>query len=143
MRINEKDCLEISGAVTNYEWITTNDIVVFENEGFRILGRADSAINSGGIKILAEILEKEISFIIDSICEDYKRALPENLHANFQEVFKKCERAKTPWFFGSMLMDDDEIDTFVKDSALANVEDVFYVEEFICINGKTRAIVII
>ncbi|MBS3913008.1 MAG: AMP-binding protein [Bacteroidetes bacterium] len=69
LRKNEKDCLEISGEITNHEWITTNDIVVFENEGFRILGRMDSVINSGGIKILAEILEKDIS--------DYLH-LPEN-----------------------------------------------------------------
>ena len=41
--------------------MTTNDLVsLLDNRHFRLLGRIDNAINSGGIKIHPEILERAI-----------------------------------------------------------------------------------
>lgn len=56
---DERNCLRLCGAVTNHEWIQTNDVVVFTNKRhFRILGRADNIINSGGVKIQLEKVER-------------------------------------------------------------------------------------
>jgi o-succinylbenzoate---CoA ligase len=53
-----RECLQIRGAVTRNEWITTSDIVRFHGQRtFQWLGRADYVINSGGIKIFPEQLE--------------------------------------------------------------------------------------
>ena len=58
---DERGCLKICGAVTNHEWITTNDIVEWKDERhFKVLGRADNIINSGGIKIQLEKVERAI-----------------------------------------------------------------------------------
>lgn len=45
--------------MTNGEWVQTNDVVVFTGERhFQIVGRADNIINSGGIKIQLEKVER-------------------------------------------------------------------------------------
>jgi O-succinylbenzoic acid--CoA ligase len=61
---NEKKCLVIHGDVTNHQTLVTNDIVeIYDTKKFKWLGRYDNIINSGGIKILPEKLEKEIEKI--------------------------------------------------------------------------------
>lgn len=54
--------LQISAPFLGIEHLTTNDLAEISAEGnLRILGRADSVINSGGIKIQAEELEQELT----------------------------------------------------------------------------------
>lgn len=61
---DERDCLRLCGAVTNYQWIQTNDVVIFNDAThFQIIGRADNIINSGGIKIQLEKVERTIEHI--------------------------------------------------------------------------------
>ncbi|SMD38032.1 O-succinylbenzoic acid--CoA ligase [Reichenbachiella faecimaris] len=56
-----EECLGILGTVTNHEWLQTNDIVkLTDSNKFQWLGRRDHVINSGGIKIHPEQLEKFI-----------------------------------------------------------------------------------
>jgi O-succinylbenzoic acid--CoA ligase len=65
---DERDCLVIKAAYLP-EQITTNDRVkmIKENQ-FEWLGRIDNVINSGGIKIQPEILEKKIEEILQKPC---------------------------------------------------------------------------
>lgn len=57
--VDERNCLRVRGEVTNGEWVQTNDVVVFTGERhFQIVGRADNIINSGGIKIQLEKVER-------------------------------------------------------------------------------------
>ena len=59
---NDAGCLMIKAPMTNNKWITTNDRVeILSTTEFKWLGRADFVINSGGIKIQAEELEKKIA----------------------------------------------------------------------------------
>ena len=61
---DERDCLRLRGAVTHYQWIQTNDVVVFtDTTHFQIIGRSDNVINSGGIKIQLEKVERAIEQI--------------------------------------------------------------------------------
>lgn len=53
-------CLMIRGLVTDGVWIETNDIAEVAKNKFRIIGRADFVINSGGIKIHPEQVENMI-----------------------------------------------------------------------------------
>lgn len=47
--------------------LTTNDLAAFDSEGnFQILGRRDNMINSGGVKISPEAVERELSPYIGS-----------------------------------------------------------------------------
>lgn len=60
---DDRGCLHIKAAATNFERVQTNDVVEWIAGGesfqrFRILGRADSIINSGGIKIQPETIER-------------------------------------------------------------------------------------
>ncbi|MFC5270418.1 AMP-binding protein [Adhaeribacter terreus] len=55
---DNRNCLIIKGAQTNFETVTTNDRVnIIDPETFEWLGRADFVINSGGVKIQAEKVE--------------------------------------------------------------------------------------
>ncbi len=56
---DERNCLRVRGAVTNGEWVQTNDVVAFtDKRHFQIVGRVDNIINSGGVKIQLEKVER-------------------------------------------------------------------------------------
>ncbi len=64
---DERDCLHITAAATNFERIQTNDVVelIPPDQGtaqvrFRLLGRADSIINTGGVKVQPVVVEQLI-----------------------------------------------------------------------------------
>lgn len=58
---DEAGQLRIWGAVTNYRWLKTNDVVAFDEPGrFRWLGRSDNVIVSGGHKVHPEMLEQTL-----------------------------------------------------------------------------------
>jgi O-succinylbenzoic acid--CoA ligase len=59
--IDQRGCLWVCGAVTNHKTVQTNDLVRFHGEAaFEWLGRVDHVINSGGIKIFPEQLERTL-----------------------------------------------------------------------------------
>lgn len=61
IRLDERDCLviEMPGFHTP---IVTNDLArISDDSHFTILGRQDNIINSGGVKLIPEIIEKKIS----------------------------------------------------------------------------------
>jgi o-succinylbenzoate---CoA ligase len=67
--VNKNGCLVIDAPEFSDLLIVTSDRAeMSSNNGFRILGRVDDIINSGGIKISPELLEKEISRIINCEC---------------------------------------------------------------------------
>lgn len=69
--IDERSCLNIVAAATNFELIQTNDLVeILPDNQFKLTGRYDNIINSGGVKIQ---LEK-----VENIFEPYLKPLPIN-----------------------------------------------------------------
>jgi o-succinylbenzoate---CoA ligase len=57
--IDERNCLNIIANASNNELVQTNDIVEIINENeFKLIGRFDNIINSGGVKIQLEKVEK-------------------------------------------------------------------------------------
>ena len=74
---NEDDCLKIKCFLTDDDWLQSNDIVAFQNLGFKVLGRKDNVINTGGLKLHPEEIEAEI--------------LAENPHA-FNQFFIDSEK---------------------------------------------------
>ncbi len=63
--VDERGCLHITSAATNYDRIQTNDVVDLPDPmHFRLLGRADRVINSGGVKIQPEQIEQIIQKIL-------------------------------------------------------------------------------
>ena len=68
IRQDERECLAIKAPHLLKDEIQTNDVVeLIGKDSFRWLGRADSAINSGGIKIHPEQVEKKLEGIIPSV----------------------------------------------------------------------------
>lgn len=67
LKVDNRHCLMVSAPDFTYKEIITNDIVeLVDNTHFKWLGRWDNVINSGGIKIFPERVEKELSDIIKS-----------------------------------------------------------------------------
>ena len=59
IKVNENSCLMIKSKVLDNEWITTNDVAEIVNgSSFILHGRIDNVINSGGVKIQLEKIEK-------------------------------------------------------------------------------------
>jgi len=64
---DSRNCLVIKAPKLSEETIITNDIVELISETeFRLLGRTDNVINSGGIKLHPESIEDKLSEIIDN-----------------------------------------------------------------------------
>lgn len=65
IRQDERDCLVINSPHLLKDEIVTNDIIELKTENsFKWMGRIDSVINSGGVKIHPELIEKKLEKII-------------------------------------------------------------------------------
>ncbi len=65
--VDERGCLKIQSPVTAHQWIQTNDRVEIKgNDSFLWLGRADLVINSGGLKIQPEKLERQFEEVLEA-----------------------------------------------------------------------------
>lgn len=63
---DNRNCLVIFAPHISNDCIITNDIVILKNKTeFEFIGRYDNTINSGGIKINPEIIEKKIESFIN------------------------------------------------------------------------------
>ena len=58
LSLNEEQCLVIDAPAVHDGTLVTNDIAEISDKGFRILGRKDNVICSGGLKIQAEEVER-------------------------------------------------------------------------------------
>ena len=64
---DQRGCLVIDAPHLAHEPIVTNDLVALEgNTGFRWLGRYDNIINSGGVKMIPEQLERKLAGLISN-----------------------------------------------------------------------------
>lgn len=64
---DERDCLIINAPKLTDVPIVTNDIIeLCANNTFKLLGRIDNVINSGGIKLFPEQIEKKLAHLIDN-----------------------------------------------------------------------------
>lgn len=62
---DERECLVVNSARMSFGSLTTNDIVEIAADGrFRLLGRYDNVINSGGVKIHPEVDEGLINSVV-------------------------------------------------------------------------------
>jgi O-succinylbenzoic acid--CoA ligase len=63
---DSRNCLVIDASQISADTIVTNDLVELVNERqFVFLGRVDNVINSGGIKLIPELIEEKLSGKID------------------------------------------------------------------------------
>ena len=66
LSLDDRSCLVIDAPHLHSEQLITNDFVeLVDNHSFRWLGRADRVINSGGIKIFPEQVERKLESVID------------------------------------------------------------------------------
>ncbi len=65
LALSEEGSLNILAPYISDEWLETNDLVQFYEDGsFEILGRKDNVVNSGGIKLQIEQLEEIIRRVV-------------------------------------------------------------------------------
>lgn len=68
INIDQRGCLTINSPLCKNQTIITNDLVELTSDsGFIWLGRIDNVINSGGVKIKAEMVERAISEVLFEI----------------------------------------------------------------------------
>ncbi|RYD79089.1 MAG: O-succinylbenzoic acid--CoA ligase [Sphingobacteriales bacterium] len=82
LSVDDRGCLCISSPLTDHKTLVTNDLVELNNDGsFKLIGRIDNVINSGGIKIQAEEIEylaKKITTELDlPVTELFAYGLPD------------------------------------------------------------------
>lgn len=66
--VDDRGCLHLRGAVTNKERLQTNDLVTITSpNSFHWLGRADSVINSGGVKISLDKMDQMVGKVLQEM----------------------------------------------------------------------------
>ena len=64
--IDNRNCLVINATQFTFDTITTNDIVdLCDHTKFKWVGRHDNVINTGGIKVFPEDIERKLQYLID------------------------------------------------------------------------------
>jgi O-succinylbenzoic acid--CoA ligase len=67
--INEQDCLWIQSPMSGSEKIQTHDTIELRSKNtFAWIGRTDFVVNSGGIKLFPEQLERRIAPLLEETC---------------------------------------------------------------------------
>lgn len=75
---DDADCLKIKSPSTLDQWIITQDVVeILSDNTFILKGRRDNIINSGGVKIQLEEVEKSIAQQLPSIGNFFAFSLPD------------------------------------------------------------------
>ncbi len=105
----ENDCLQILAPFISDHRIDTNDVVeLLSPTSFKLLGRIDNVINTGGIKVHPEIIEEKLAPLIaepffitsekDEVLGERVVLVIENRASNIQEIdkFKGLERYEKP-----------------------------------------------
>ncbi|MBN2614300.1 MAG: AMP-binding protein [Bacteroidales bacterium] len=64
---NEEQCLTITAPHLGVFDLHTNDLVKITEQGFQVLGRKDNIVNSGGVKLFPETIEKKLSPFIEEV----------------------------------------------------------------------------
>ena len=108
---NEEDCLTITAPNLGVFDLETNDLVEIQADGgFKILGRKDNVVNSGGVKLFPEQIEQKLSgfiedpFYVGSVPDEQlneKLTLfveSENMNAAKKEQLKKVLEEKLSGF---------------------------------------------
>ncbi len=64
VKTNKEGCLKVKWTGMTDGWLQTNDLVELHPDGFIWLGRKDNLINSGGVKVIPERVEKQLALLI-------------------------------------------------------------------------------
>lgn len=81
LSLSDKGGLVIDAQSVCAEPLITNDVVVFNEHGhFKVIGRLDNVINSGGVKVQIETVEKQLNAAI----EDFAKADAQSVLAQLQ-----------------------------------------------------------
>jgi Acyl-CoA synthetases (AMP-forming)/AMP-acid ligases II len=80
LSIDNRNCLKIFSPFCINSFVQTNDIVhIISKNTFIWIGRYDNIINSGGIKIIPELIEKKISSFIPCNKRFFVSSIPDNI----------------------------------------------------------------
>ncbi|MDO7598826.1 MAG: AMP-binding protein [Flavobacteriales bacterium] len=127
---DNRGCLNINVSYLKQELIVTNDLVTLESDtSFRLLGRIDNVINSGGVKLIPEEIEQKIStlisdpFFIGSI-RDEKLG---------QKAILVIEGKKYPTDILSKIEKQNDVNAYQMPKAVAFIESFEYTD-----NGKLK-----
>ena len=74
IQLNHESCLMIKSKTTDGQWITTNDVAeIINGSSFVLHGRIDNVINSGGVKIQLEKVEKAAESVLKKLKTDEQK----------------------------------------------------------------------
>ncbi|MFN3488715.1 MAG: AMP-binding protein [Emticicia sp.] len=74
VKLNDESCLMIKSKTTDNKWITTNDVAeIINGSSFILHGRIDNVINSGGVKIQLEKVEKAAEVVLRKLKTDEQK----------------------------------------------------------------------
>jgi len=74
IKLNDESCLMIKSKTTDNKWITTNDVAeIINGSSFVLHGRIDNVINSGGVKIQLEKVEKASESVLFKLKTDEQK----------------------------------------------------------------------
>lgn len=91
--VDEQSCLIIDIPYMSIKRVVTNDCVkLIDDKSFLWLGRRDNVINTGGIKVIAESLERDLQPYFD--CNFYIVGAPDDKWGERIELVAECDSVR-------------------------------------------------
>lgn len=130
---DERGCLVVDAPLLSNKKIVTNDLVdLISENSFEWLGRFDSVINSGGVKLIPELIESKISKIVS--CNFFLIGVKDSYLGEKLALVIEAD--------GTSIFEKSEIKNFLKKARLGPFEipkEIHFVSEFeMTETGKIR-----
>jgi O-succinylbenzoic acid--CoA ligase len=78
IKLDSRGCLCLKNEATDNNWLITNDLVhIKENGQFKLLGRIDDIINSGGVKLNLHEIETKIEELLNTSIPFFCYGIPD------------------------------------------------------------------
>ncbi len=125
---DERQCLTIKSVLTQGRSLTTNDCVhLIDTHRFEWLGRADNVINSGGVKIQIEKLERQVARILVSLSFNYRfiiMSLPDERLGEQVVLLLECDSSAEKNGILNRLMKkmEDSVDSYERPKHIGTLE---------------------
>lgn len=126
---DERNCLVIEAKNVSEEVLFTNDVVqLISNKKFDWLGRFDNVINSGGIKLHAEMIEEKLAKVIEN--RFFVAGIPDEKLGEMLVLFiESLVKIENETFLKSKLF--EEIKSLKTLSKFEIPKEIYFLESFI------------
>jgi len=127
---DKRGCLVIDAPTISDQQVITNDLVaLISDTEFEWLGRYDAIINSGGVKLIPEQIEKKLSAVID--CRFFVAGIPDDVLGEKLVLVIEGDVTSSARLPDGHVVEKSQISNLRSLSKYEKPKEIFFVEQFV------------